>query len=251
MVTAIAYQCDKCRDEGEVINSRTTTKCDCQLKQAWSYLRAHIPDEHRPYAVLSKLTPNAKFSLAPKVQQEMIDEVKANPEDSFILSGKNSWGKTTCSYALYRHAMYEEMMRIWNSDHKIKWFNGAIFGKWGDEFAVCKVTAESLLQQYAEWRTRRDDACEPVVTRRLIEKFKRHGVRFHLFLEEIDKITMSEPKRNTLFEIVNALCEFGGQLVITTNLRKDELADLLGPDFTTRFLRMGTRVIDLYGRTKQ
>lgn len=89
-------------------------------------------------------------------------------------------------------------------------------------------------------------APEPAVTTRRIRDFAHKHQKVHLFLEEIDKVELTKARRDILFEIVNAVYDEEGQLVINTNLTKEEFADVYGAEFVRRIKEMCT-VIDLFG----
>jgi hypothetical protein len=71
------------------------------------------------------------------------------------------------------------------------------------------------------------------VDRRTIERVSRGsdgfvgGLRPHLFIEEWDKVGLTDFRRETLFDILDAMYQVNGQLVITSNLT--------WPDFCATF----------------
>jgi hypothetical protein len=67
-----------------------------------------------------------------------------------------------------------------------------------------------------------------------IEEAVRRGFKPRVFLEELDKIKPSEFAINQIFRIFDALDRHRGQLVIDTNLSKQEFMDIYGEPIARR-----------------
>ena len=78
------------------------------------------------------------------------------------------------------------------------------------------------------------EAPEPDVTRRRIEVAVANRRNPILVLEEFDKVKMSEFKADAIFDVIDALYEAKGQLVLTTNLTMTEYEGLFHGDPSLR-----------------
>jgi DNA replication protein DnaC len=67
----------------------------------------------------------------------------------------------------------------------------------------------------------------------------------HLFLEEIDKVKLTDSRVGNLFEVVDALYENMGQLVINSNLTPEEFQSQFGSEFARRISEM-CKVVNLF-----
>lgn len=66
-----------------------------------------------------------------------------------------------------------------------------------------------------------------------------------LYLEEIDKVSMTDARTNNLFEIIDTLHEEEGIVVINSNLRPEEFTNVFGEQFTWR-LGERSNIINLF-----
>jgi hypothetical protein len=74
-----------------------------------------------------------------------------------------------------------------------------------------------------------DRACPPRLNFEQIAKAERDGFRPRVFLEEIDKIKEgSEWNTNKIFTLLNAVDKHKGQLVLDTNLSRQQFLDRFG-----------------------
>jgi hypothetical protein len=118
---------------------------------------------------------------------------------------------------------------------------------------VWRIGAKKLLDQHTEYSMKRFDkdedgaytASEPDVTADKIHRFRKLGVRSKLYLEEIDKVVQTDARSNNLFEIIDALHEEEGTIVLTSNLRPEEFTARFGEQFTWR-LGERSKVINLF-----
>ncbi len=204
---------------------------------------------------LSSLVPSDKNRLPVEHQQKLYDLLRAKPDDSYAILGAVGTGKTTVSVALYRHQLAAEINRISIMNEYPAAFARMAMNRW--ELSVVRMEAKDLLQQHHDFAINRPTtnvrgeeiggAPEPLVSRERVEYFTRRHRKFHLFLEEIDKVELTKARRDTLFSVVNAIYEHEGQVVINTNLNKTEFADLYGAEFVRRIKEMCT-VKDLYDK---
>jgi hypothetical protein len=171
-------------------------------------------------------------------QQTILDRLRAEPESGWLFFGPPHAGKTVWTTALYAHNLFRYFigtsMTVASDREKTK-------GK----TAVWRIKAKELLDQHTEWSIRRadkdEDGCytapEPAITAEKIRKFRRMGVCSKLYLEEIDKVSMTDARTNNLFEIIDTLHEEEGVVVINSNLRPEEFTNVFGEQFTWRLGR--------------
>lgn len=128
-------------------------------------------------------------------QGEIVALAKADPLQSFVLAGKFGTGKSMLMWALYREAVEREVPRL----------------------VTC--TLAELLNEYRQFI---NGAHPPRLN---AEELRQTHTRYSIFLDDIDKARPTEYAAEQFFEIVNAIYEYGHQVVTTTNLRIGELVD--------------------------
>jgi hypothetical protein len=109
---------------------------------------------------------------------------------------------------------------------------------------VWRITAKDLLEQFRRYECGSTNT-QPLVSRRRINSAVKEGRIPHLFLEEIDKVKGTDFKLNSLFEVIDALYEQEGQLVLNSNLTPQEFSIAFGSDIERRIAEMCT-VVDLF-----
>jgi DNA replication protein DnaC len=127
------------------------------------------------------------------LQTQVIRHIKAHPDDSYLLTGRNGSGKSHIAWALYRHAVVK-----------------------GRGLAAC--TVRDLLKDFRRMEVTRDSnaAFVPRVTPEQLKRVK--GLRWFIFLDEFEKARPSEFASEMLFSLLDAAKSFGHQLVVTSNM---------------------------------
>ena len=179
-------------------------------------------------------------------QQTIIDSLRRDPECGWMFFGPPHAGKMVWTTALYAHNLFRFFMGTRVSADTDR-------TKVNDRLAVWRIKAKALLDQYAEWSMKRFDkdpygdycAVEPDITPEKIRKYRRLGVRSKLYLEELDKVSLTDARANNLFEILDAMHEEEGVVVINSNLRPEEFTERFGEQFTWRLAANG-KVINLF-----
>jgi hypothetical protein len=179
-------------------------------------------------------------------QQAIMDTLKAEPESGYVFFGPPHAGKTVWTTALYIHNLYRCYMGNGSGTATDR-------EKTRGKVCVWRTSAKKLLDQHTEYSMKRFDkdedgdytAMEPDVTAEKIHKYRKLGVRPKLYLEEIDKINMTDARSNNLFEIIDALHEEEGIVVLNSNLRPEEFTERFGEQFTWR-LGERSKVINLF-----
>ncbi len=245
--------CKECNGRGETITSNTYSKCECRLKAAFAHVVSKSVPPAYQWVKLSKLEPSSKSRLSVEKQKETYELLQAKPDDSYAFFGPVGTSKTVCSVALYRHAAAKELRKIWDNTTYLKGFEYRVYR--ANEVPVWRITAKRLLQEFHDFSINRPitdvdgrligGAVQPTVTRQKIEKYYRQGFTSHLVLEEIDKVNATATRLYDLFELFDAITENLGQIVINTNLTKQEFQDLYGVDIVRRIHDHFT-VVDLF-----
>ena len=193
--------------------------CVCgKLKYLWQERVRAIPPHDRDLT-LGGLAPSEKSQLPIEVQKEVIAELKANPSGSYAFIGPAGTSKTSFCVALYVQALYTH---IWNN--------------WPVLICDCiwRVSAKTLLDDFVAEATSKEEKngkrIVPAVNRAKIAKASDAGFKPRLFLEEIDKVRYTEFKINALFEVLDAIYEYNGQLVLNTNLPIPKFSALFGDE---------------------
>lgn len=123
----------------------------------------------------------------------MLARIKAKPDGSYILYGKNETGKTMVGWLLYRAAIEAGRPAI-----------GLLLSELLDQFKAWEVDPEKL----------------PIVDSETLRSDKQ---RWFLFLDEFEKANVSAFTCRKLFQLLDAAYSYHHQLVITSNVSKDQL----------------------------
>jgi hypothetical protein len=205
-----------------------------------------MPAAYRRHT-LKNLQPFAGTQNAVSLEKQrgIIDMLKKEPESGWMFFGPPHCGKTTWTTALYADNLY-------------KFFIGTSFAatdrdKINNKTAVWRVKAKALLDAYQEWSMKRfdkdkdGDYCteQPEITPEKIKKYRRLGVKSKLYLEEMDKVSLTDARSNNLFEILDAMHEEEGIVVLNSNLTPDEFINRFGEQFTWR-MNENSKVINLF-----
>ncbi len=197
------FDCDVCSDTGRIFEpfeyrGRTlqqVKKCECLRRKVRARRLEAIPDAYKGIT-LDTLTSSPAHH--PK-QTEYVRLLKNNPVGKYVISGDFGTGKTHFFWALYSEAVKRDR-RVWAGTARalIAEFQKAIeYSQNGERYAL-PITVEDLRQR---------------------------EISYSIFLDDLDKARATEYAAEQLFEIVDACYSFGHQLVVTTNLRIDELVE--------------------------
>jgi hypothetical protein len=183
-----------------------------------------VPEKYRDVR-LSLLQPSPKSRLSLAEQATLYDELRANPNSGWAFFAPAGYSKTTCSYALYKYALADNMKRCHQTGKSE--FVLHTNGRPAPQCYVWRKSVPDLLQQHF---THMDDrnAPKPGITVEKIERAKRDGITPRVFLEEIDKIKPSEFATNQLFRIFDAIDRHRGQIVLDTNFSRQQFLDTFG-----------------------
>jgi hypothetical protein len=164
-----------------------------------------------------KLTPSSFTGVSLERQQQILEHIKAHPLGSYVFSGAPGVGKTT---------FMRELQRLsWEA----QWKNHAVYAKTGTQF-----------QHDATAAARGERVAGGFVRPQELDAAQGWGIRWSIFLDDLDKISGSEFIRKELFGLSDAVIQerkMTTQLVITTNMRKSEFAKYFGDHICWRVER--------------
>lgn len=199
----MTFNCCVCSDTGfcEVIaddGKRCGVKrCACQQAAYVSRALERIP---RAFGTPDLMTIEPRPDLYPK-QASVIKYLQANPAESYLLAGDNGTGKTFLAFALYAQA--------------------ARSGR-----RVVALTIQTLLEQFR--RVSVGDAApngEAYCADISMSDLQQNRTKYTLLLDEFEKARPSEFASEMLYGLVDAAWKHEHQLIVTTNMRIDELAE--------------------------
>lgn len=176
-------------------NGITVAKnCMCVIRKAAKAQLAMVPPMfNRPR--LSRIQPRS--DLHPN-QATALTFIRANPNESYLLIGKNGTGKSHIAWALYRNAVSQR-------------------------HPVVACTVRDLLADFrrVEVGVGPDETLKsPRVT---AEDLRRPGKPWFLFFDEFEKARPSEFAAEQLFNLLDAARSFQHQIIATSNLRIEAL----------------------------
>lgn len=179
--------CEICGDTGFELTANGAKPCECRLRKVRESRLSKIPPKFADVR-LAEIQPRTG-------QAEIVRLAQENPSNSFVLAGKFGTGKSMLMWALYREAVEREAPRL----------------------VTC--TLAELLNEYRAFI----NGSHP--PRLNAEELRQTHTRYSIFFDDIDKAKPTEYAAEQFFEIVNAIYEYGHQVVTTTNLRIGELVD--------------------------
>jgi DNA replication protein DnaC len=204
-------------------------------KAFYEVFHKNVPLRYREIR-LQALQPSDKSALSLEQQADIIKLIQAKPGAGYAFFGPPGTSKTTFCVALYERTLRARIERVgvrtrFHDHHD----NGTY---------VWRITAKELLDQFRRYECGSSDV-QPLVTRRRINSAITEGRSPRLFLEEIDKVKGTDFKLNALFEVIDALYEQQGQLVLNSNFTPQEFSLAFGSDIERRITEMCT-VVDFF-----
>ncbi len=203
------------------------TTCQCALERARQRKLDRIPPRYR-WACLESLSPHPaleRWGAVPELQARAIALLKRNPDDSYAFFGPTGTGKTTYLYALYQHAIQTQLRACW---------------------CVQMPRLVSDLRAL-EFGTEK----EPCLCRRMIQDAQEENLRPRIFVDEFDKVSVTDFALNSVGELVDTIYNFSGQdgkgvqFVMATNLNRQEFVSVWGNHILRR-IEETARVVDFF-----
>jgi DNA replication protein DnaC len=197
-----------------------------------------VPLKYR-HITLRTLQPYPSSPVPLERQAHVIGTLKADPNKSYAFFGPPGSGKTVWATTLYSEMLYRQY-----TEPRPRW-------KW---FPVRRTSITKMVEQHADYAVRRNNPDWTDLDRRLnapdvtadkIRAVTQTGDKYHLFLEDVNGGDLTATSRAILFEVVNAVYENEGQLVITSNLTPAEFKRQYGEDLYWRIVEHCT-IVNLF-----
>jgi len=174
-----------------LITKHGAKQCDCLRAKLRVRLLEQIPVEYRGFDLMT-IEPDINRHLG---QSSLVPALRDNPERSILLCGRVGCGKSLFGWLLYKHAVE----------------------------AGRPAVAAPLAELMAEFR--RYECGGDQLPRVISADLRSDKRRWLIFLDEFDKARASEFATEQLFLLMDAIYAGRHQLVVTSNLTKDELRE--------------------------
>lgn len=215
----LSYKCSICKDTEYLFQNGGIQACDCLIaKRKREYAKKVVPE--RFWNVRFKnLKPSGLAKLTEDRQQRVIDVLKKDPLGSYMLLGPTGVGKTHLLYALVNEAIDARR-------------------------TVYALTASELLRAAREAEIGNTDF---IVDVGKLERTSERGT-VHLFVDEMDKVKLTEYAQLFLFDIVNYCYNNPNRVKfsITSNLNPNAFEETYGPAFFRKMRDISHLVV--YGK---
>ena len=200
-----------------------------------------VPPAYRKFT-LRTLQPKEGLAVSIERQREVMEAVRNDPNRGYAFFGPPQAGKTVMTTALYTEALWNETVRAPQYDLKAQKY-----------FPVWRISTKKMLDEHTDWTMHRNDPepefgvgiLQPTVTVEKIAHVRKYNRTPRLFLEEIDKVKETDARRHNLFEILNAIHDYQGVLVVSSNYDRVEFAHRLGDDLAWR-IKESCKIADLF-----
>ncbi|WP_109486015.1 ATP-binding protein [Occallatibacter savannae] len=198
--------------EGSDRTMKEQTACLCQLviRRKTKFLKRLLPERYLRSSLWS-IKPSEKSQMSLERQEKTIKYVCENKNSSFFFYGPPGTSKTTFATALMRFHL------------ELNWNIGLILDEYGYPYKIDTtfwlhyINWDRLIGEYLDYQNHPENAPAPSLTPRLIRESAAKGRTPVIAIEEVDKSRLTEFKINKLFEIVCAIDEVKGRLIMTTN----------------------------------
>jgi hypothetical protein len=206
-----------------------------QVKVEFDRACQEIPEKYRDI-VPSKLQASKLSRLPAEEQTKLYAEINSKPLEGWAFFAPAGYSKSTCSWALYKYALRENLVRasLTGNEEHIYREPGVRQIRYYTPCYVWHISVPEWLEQIQ--RTYSDPKAQlPRLDSSKIAKARRDGFTPRVFLEEIDKVKEgSEWVTNKLFNLINEIDAHKGQLVIDSNLSRQQFMLKFGEPFYRR-----------------
>lgn len=210
-----------------------------QLREYFDeWLLRTVPVKYREFS-LETVQPSTKSRLPLEEQAKLYVEMKEHPLEGWAFFAPAGYSKTVSSTVLYRKAVAENMTKWWNTiyiknDYQAFEWRCAEPGsrEWYNpppdipRIFVWRKSMPDLLQQHFDMFEGQD--VKPDITAQKIEQGLKKGLTPRVFIEEIDKVKPSEFSINQIFRLFDVIDRNQCQLVLDTNLSRQQFLDMFG-----------------------
>jgi hypothetical protein len=179
--------------------------------------REIVPHRFRN-AFFRNLASDPQNKMTKTMQDEIITELRAHPDDSMLIYGPAGTGKTHFSLALL-----EKAVAAWAKQNFYK-LPGA-----SAERSIFRVSTKTWVDEmfaykYADFKEEDGRPPIPKLNVNVIRALaKNPNVHIFVIFDEIDKFGGTDARLIELFEIVNLLSEVGAQIIATSNQSPEQI----------------------------
>jgi hypothetical protein len=164
-----------------------------------------------------------------------------NSAHGWAFFGPTGWSKSSRCTAWFAWYVREKLIDL----HRLR-YNNELLGmidtpKGRAPRSMWRISALTLIEESLAWQHRDfsdTTAKQPRVRSAWIEELCRRKFEPCLYLEEVDKVRTDKTKLDILFDVLNALYNFQGVLLMTSNLTPQEFSHAFGPEFARRVAEM-------------
>lgn len=184
---AYLVRCRRCNGTGFISGGGP---CSCVKRKLYRSKVRAIPPRYR-FVKLARIQPMPDLY---RHQETVIEQLRAEPDASWVLAGAHGTGKTHLAWALYKQALRQ--------------------GR-----GVFASRVSDLLDDYRQAKLNPDTHKPAFEPSSLL-----HG-KWTVYLSEIEKTKPTEFGCEMLFDLLDTAYEFHQQVIVTTNLRGEQLLD--------------------------
>jgi hypothetical protein len=174
--------------------------------------------KHRAHA----LTPRKLNPIPAETQAQQIASIPSSEEglNGWLMLGEGGTSKTTYAAAAFTDMLTLRCHKLLDQPRK-SWRNETRMCAWA--ITVPEWLSETEKYKYRNYKSEERIDAPKVTAEAICKEAKETGLRPILWIEEIDKLKMTEPRRILLFELINCVYKLDGLIICTSNMT---LADL-------------------------
>jgi DNA replication protein DnaC len=202
----LSSKCSICNGDEYICCLGSLKPCRCLiLKKQEEYIKHIIPERFKS-AQTFDLKPSAESNIAHDRQLRIINLIKIAPFAGYLFFGPTGVGKT--------HLMYNLVYRAIHCNRK-----------------VIATTCSQFIKSAREAEF--DKSVSPAIDTNFLSEYVSNGGSISIFIDEMDKIKMTDYSQLLLFDIVDFAYNNPSQvkITITSNLTPDKFQEVFGAAF--------------------